>query len=57
MAFADSSDETVLLIDSSKLGQRALARALDWDRIDTMVTELDPLDAELDPYRDLVQLI
>ena len=57
VAFADSSDEIVLLIDSSKLGQRALARALDWGRIDTMVTELDPLDAELDPYRDLVQLI
>lgn len=54
--FAAASDDTVLLADSSKLGQRAVARALDWDRVDLLVTELDPADARLDPYRDLVDI-
>ena len=57
LAFVDAADETVLLLDSSKLGQRALARALDWDRISTMVTELDPGDERLDPYRELTDLL
>ncbi|MCU1560953.1 DeoR/GlpR family DNA-binding transcription regulator [Mycetocola sp.] len=57
LAFVEAADETVLLVDSSKLGQRALARALDWDRISTMVTELDPGDERLDPYRDLAVLL
>ncbi|MBG6237439.1 DeoR family fructose operon transcriptional repressor [Mycetocola sp. CAN_C7] len=57
LAFAEASDETVLLLDSSKLGQRALARSLDWDRIDALVTELDPGDERLDPYRDLTDVI
>jgi len=56
-AFVDAAEETVLLIDSTKLGQRALARALDWDRIATMITELDPRDERLDPYRDLTELL
>jgi DeoR/GlpR family transcriptional regulator of sugar metabolism len=57
LAFVEAADETVLLVDSTKLGQRALARALDWDRISTMVTELDPGDERLDPYRDLAVLL
>ncbi|AWB85328.1 DeoR/GlpR family DNA-binding transcription regulator [Mycetocola zhujimingii] len=56
LAFVAAADETVLLVDSSKLGQRALARALDWQRVSLMVTELDPADARLDPYRELVEL-
>jgi DeoR/GlpR family transcriptional regulator of sugar metabolism len=56
LAFVDAADETVLLADSSKLGQRALARALDWQRVSLMVTELDPSDSRLDPYRDQVEL-
>jgi DeoR family fructose operon transcriptional repressor len=56
LAFVDAADETVLLVDSSKLGQRALARALDWERISVMVTELDPNDSRLDPYRNRVTL-
>ncbi|MET0885709.1 MAG: DeoR/GlpR family DNA-binding transcription regulator [Mycetocola sp.] len=57
LAFVAAADETVLLIDSTKLGQRALARALDWDRISLMVTELDPGDERLDAYRDLTDLL
>lgn len=57
LAFVAAADETVLLVDSSKLGQRALARALDWQQVSLMVTELDPADARLDPYRDLVELV
>lgn len=57
LAFVEASDETVLLIDSTKLGQRALARALDWDRVSIMVTELDPADERLAPYRELTDLL
>ncbi|GGE97894.1 DeoR/GlpR family DNA-binding transcription regulator [Mycetocola zhadangensis] len=56
LAFVDASDETVLLVDSSKLGQRALARALNWQHVSLMITELDPTDSRLDPYRELVAL-
>jgi DeoR family fructose operon transcriptional repressor len=56
LAFVDASDETVLLVDSSKLGQRALARALDWQHVSLMVTELDSTDSRLDPYRERVAL-
>lgn len=54
--FAAASAETVLLVDASKLGLRAVARSLDWDAIDVMVTELDPSDERLDAYRDLAEL-
>lgn len=50
--FAAHAAETVLLVDSSKLGLRAIARALPWDRIDLVVTELDPQDSRIDPYRE-----
>ena len=55
-AFAERSAEVVLLVDSSKLGGRAVARALDWGTIDLLLTELDPADGRLDEYRDLVEL-
>ena len=31
--------------------------ALDWDAIHLLVTELDPADRRLDPYRGLVELL
>lgn len=55
--FADQADRTVLLVDASKLGLRALARGLDWAAIDLLITELSPSDARLDPYRDLVEVL
>lgn len=45
--------DVVLAVDSGKLGRRAAARALPPDRIALLVTELDPDDDRLAPYRDL----
>ncbi|SMQ73779.1 DeoR/GlpR family DNA-binding transcription regulator [Agreia sp. VKM Ac-1783] len=56
-AFAERAREIVLLVDSSKLGQQALAVGFAWNEIGILVTELDPADAALDPYRDLVELL
>jgi DeoR family glycerol-3-phosphate regulon repressor len=55
--FAAAAAETVLLVDSSKLDDRALASALDWSAIHVLVTELDPADHRLDAYRALVELL
>jgi len=42
----------VVAVDSSKLGHRAAARGLAPDRVALLVTELDPTDPRLAPYRD-----
>lgn len=55
--FASRAAMTVVLADSSKLGQRALVRALEWAEIDILITELDPSDSRLDAYRTLVDLV
>jgi DeoR family transcriptional regulator, fructose operon transcriptional repressor len=47
----------VLAVDAGKLDQRATAVALDWADIDVLVTELDPRDARLDPYRGLARIL
>ena len=52
LALADVADEVILAVDASKLGQRAPARGLAPNRVDMVVTELDPDDQRLDPYRD-----
>ena len=57
LALAESTAEIVLAVDSSKLGHRAPARAFSIDRIDMLVTELDPTDRRLDPYRDNVRVL
>lgn len=51
------SYSTVLLADSSKLDSRAAARGVGLDDVDLMVTELDPGDERLAPYRDVVELL
>ncbi len=56
-AFAARARGTVVLADSSKLGQQALAHALDWTTIEVLVTDLDPGDERLDPYRALVEIL
>jgi DeoR family fructose operon transcriptional repressor len=56
-AFAAGAAEVVLAADHSKLGGRGLAVALDWDTIDVLVTELDPNDPQLDPFRGLARLV
>jgi DeoR family fructose operon transcriptional repressor len=56
-ALAAAASEVVLAIDASKLGQRAVAVGLEWDRIDVLVTELDPRDERLAPFRALARVI
>jgi DeoR family fructose operon transcriptional repressor len=51
VALAGSAGEVVLAVNASKLGHRAPARAFAFDRVDVLVTELDPTDRRLDPYR------
>ncbi|HZM32762.1 MAG TPA: DeoR/GlpR family DNA-binding transcription regulator [Acidimicrobiales bacterium] len=52
LALADVAGEVVVAVDSSKLGQAAPARGLPPERVDLLVTELDPSDPALDAYRD-----
>jgi DeoR family fructose operon transcriptional repressor len=56
LALADVAAEVVVAVDSSKLGQRAPARGFGPARIALLVTELDPADARLDPYRALWEI-
>ena len=53
---AAAADEVVLAVDSSKLTSRASALGIEWDRVDVLVTELDPSDERLRPYRKLASL-
>lgn len=55
-AFAAVSVHVVVAVDSSKLAKRSSARCLGWDRIDLLVTELDPGDERLDPFREQVEI-
>lgn len=55
-AFSQTSNRIVLAVDQSKLSTRAQARVFDFEQIDLLVTDLDPTDARLDPYRDVVQI-
>lgn len=56
-AFSQTSSRLVLAIDHGKLGTRAPARVFDFEHVDLLVTDLDPSDALLDPYRALVEII
>jgi DeoR family fructose operon transcriptional repressor len=49
--------DTVLAVDSSKLGARALALCVGWDQVTTLVTDLDPKSHRLDPYRGRVDIL
>ena len=50
-AMAAAAGQVVLAVDGGKLDQRAAARCLPLARIDVLVTDLDPADERLDPYR------
>lgn len=56
-ALAAVAAQVILAVDASKLGQRATARCLAVDRIDILVTDLEPEDRRLDPYRELVSIL
>lgn len=51
------ADRVVLAVDSSKLATTSAIRGLAFSDIDVMVTELDPCDARLDPYRGAIDLL
>ena len=53
---AAMAGEVILALDSSKLDTRVVATSLEWDRIDRLVTELDPDDQRLEKYRRLVRV-
>lgn len=56
-AIAAGAERVIVGVDASKLGRRAVAVGLDWEQIDVLVTDLDPDDARLDPYRELAELL
>jgi DeoR family fructose operon transcriptional repressor len=49
--------EVILAVNSSKLRSSAVAIALEWDRIDVLVTELDPDDKRLRPFAALARIV
>ena len=51
LALAEVAGSMVVAVDSSKIGQRGSARCIPMDRIDILVTELDPDDELLAPFR------
>jgi DeoR/GlpR family transcriptional regulator of sugar metabolism len=55
-AFGSASREVVLCVDSSKLGLQSVSLSFPLSGISVMITELDPDDTRLGPYRDLVEL-
>lgn len=55
-ALAGQSDQVILAVDSSKLNRRAIAPSISWGAVTLLVTELDPMDARLGPYCDLVKV-
>jgi DeoR family fructose operon transcriptional repressor len=57
LALADAATEVVVAVDRSKLGQRGPARCLGLERVDVLVTDLDPDDERLSPYRRKVRTI
>jgi DeoR family fructose operon transcriptional repressor len=56
-AFAERSQEIVLVVDSSKLDRQSVSMGFAWDEVAFLVTELDPTDARLHAYRDLVEVL
>jgi len=53
---SQSAELTVLCLDSSKLGRRSVGAALHVSDVSVLITELDPDDARLDPYRENLDL-
>lgn len=56
-AMAAAAGEVVLAVDSSKLTAQGFAVGIEWERIDILVTELDPSDSRLTPFRRLARVL
>jgi DeoR family fructose operon transcriptional repressor len=57
LALADVAGEVVVAVDHSKMDQRGPARCLGLDRIDILVTDLDPEDRRLNAFRRRAKLV
>jgi DeoR family fructose operon transcriptional repressor len=57
LALAGMSREVIVAVDHTKLGREGLARCLQLDRVDLLVTDLDPKDTRLGPYRRAVRVL
>ena len=55
-ALSAAASRIVLAVDHSKLGTRAQARMFALDEISLLVTDLEPDDARLNPYRASVEV-
>jgi DeoR/GlpR family transcriptional regulator of sugar metabolism len=55
-ALSVTASRVVLAVDHSKLGTRAQARMFALDEISLVVTDLEPDDSRLNPYRAVVQV-
>src|SRR6266508_217515 len=55
-ALSVTASRVVLAVDHSKLGTRAQARMFALDEVALVVTDLDPDDARLNPYRASVEV-
>lgn len=56
-AFAQTSNRLILAVDHGKLGTRSPARVFEFEQLDLLVTDLEPSDRLLDPYRNLVEIV
>lgn len=56
-AMAAAAADVVLAVDSTKLERGDVTVGMDWGRVSTLVTELDPASRRLAAYRDRVRVI
>jgi DeoR family transcriptional regulator, fructose operon transcriptional repressor len=56
-AIAAGAEQVIVAADASKLGLRALAVGVEWDRVDILVTDLDPADQRLEGYKRLTRVL
>src|SRR4029453_2259836 len=55
-ALSVAASRVILAVDHSKLGTRAQARMFALDEVSLLVTDLEPDDAPLNPYRASVEV-
>lgn len=56
-ALARTSAQVALAVDHTKLDRRAHSRVFSLQQLDWLVTDLEPDDSRLDPYRHAVKLV
>jgi len=56
-SFAEQAARCVVCVDSTKLGRRSVAAAIDMDYVTTLITELDPADRRLVGFRGMAEIL